>query len=78
MDWLFGNYREKRCTCCQRKFIRGMEFDAIEHYDKHGRKDRWFIAKRHKKIFLCEKCFSVGMALIRGHLALKTGDIIDE
>lgn len=70
--------KDKLCECCKRKFRRGICFTATEYADKLGWKDRWQIARNRKKIYICDKCCNVGMALIRNHLAVKTSSILDE
>lgn len=70
--------KEVICECCKKKFRRGYAFTTTQFADKLGFKDRWRIAKSRKKVYICDKCWNTGMALIRNHLAVKTSSILDE
>jgi len=66
------------CSCCGRKFTRGLRIDGVSYKDKIGWDRKWRIGKSREKIYICVKCKNTAMALVRNNLAIKTHDIIDE
>ena len=66
------------CSCCGRKFTRGLRIDGVTYADKIGWNRKWKIGKKREKIYICVKCKNTLIALIRNNLAIKTRDIIDE
>lgn len=66
------------CSCCGLKFKRGLKINSVEYADKKDWFEKWKIGKTRKKIYICNKCKSTAIALIRNNLAIKTRDIIDE
>lgn len=71
--------KEIKCSCCDRRFYRGVEIKSIRYIDiQTPFKKRWVIGKKHEKIYICEKCKNTAFAIIRNNLAIKTSDILDE